>query len=95
MDSTWNPSGLQMNFTEVFTFPRLFRMESMWNPWNEYWLRPQPISYSMDMMDSMWNEDEMIKSTWIPHGFHMDSIGFHMECRHIHHGFHGTNLIPW
>ena len=45
---------------EVFTFPRLFRMESMesirnsiWNPWNECWLRPQPISYSMDIMDSM------------------------------------------
>ena len=63
---------------------------SIWNPWNECWLRPQPISYSMDIMDSMWNEDGMINSTWIPHGFHMDSTRFHMECRHIHLGFHGT-----
>ena len=63
---------------------------SIWNPWNEYWLRAQPISYSMDIMDSMWNEHGMINSTWIPHGFHMDSTGFHMECRHIHLGFHGT-----
>ena len=44
----------------------------------------------MDIMDSMWNEDGMINSTWIPHGFHMDSNGFHVECRHIHLGFHGT-----
>ena len=44
----------------------------------------------MDIMDSMWNEDGMVHSTWIPHGFHMDSTGFHMECRHIHYGFHGT-----
>ena len=49
-------------------------MNSIWNPWNECWLRAQPISYSMDIMDSMWNEDGMINSTWIPHGFHMDSI---------------------
>ena len=63
---------------------------SIWNPWNECWLRPQPISYSMNIMDSMWNEDGMINSTWTPHGFHMDSTGFQMECRHIHLGFHGT-----
>ena len=63
---------------------------SIWNPWNECRLRPQPISYSMDIMDSMWNEDGMVNSTWIPHGYHMDSTGFHMECRHIHYGFHGT-----
>ena len=60
---------------EVFTFPGLFCMESMWNPWNECWLRPQPISYSMDIMDSMWNEDGMINSTWIPHGFHWIPYG--------------------
>ena len=47
---------------------------SIWNPWNECWLRPQPISYSMNIMDSMWNEDGMINSTWTPHGFHMDSM---------------------
>ena len=63
---------------------------SIWNPWNECWLRAQLISYSMDIMDSMWNGHGMINSTWIPHGFHMDPTGFHMECRHIHLGFHGT-----
>ena len=64
---------------------------SIWNPWNECWLRAQPISYSMDIMDSMWSGHGMINSTWIPHGFHMDSTGFHMECRHIHLGFHGNS----
>ena len=33
---------------------------SIWNPWNECWLRPQPISCSMDIMDSTWNEDGMV-----------------------------------
>ena len=32
---------------------------SVWNPWNECWLRPQPISSSMDNMESMWNDDGM------------------------------------
>ena len=45
---------------EVFTLPGLFHMESMWNPWNECWLRPQPIFYSMDIMDSTWNGDGMV-----------------------------------
>ena len=65
-------------------------MESMWNPWNECWLRPQPISYSMDIMNSTWNEDGMVTEQSIPYGFHMDSTGFHMECKHIHLAFHET-----
>ena len=31
---------------EVFTFPGLFRMESMWNPWN-----PSEIPYGIHGMD--------------------------------------------
>ena len=48
---------------EVFTFPGLFHMESTWNPWNpwnQHWLRPQPVSYSIDIMDSMWNDDGIV-----------------------------------
>ncbi|EDR04389.1 uncharacterized protein LACBIDRAFT_304619 [Laccaria bicolor S238N-H82] len=48
---------------EVFTFPGLFRMESMWNPWNPWnpcWLRTQPFSYSIDLMDSIWNDHGMV-----------------------------------
>ena len=74
---------------EVFTLPGLIHMESMWNPWNECWLRPQPIHCSMDIMDSMWNDHGMVNSIWNPLLFHPDSTGFHMEFRHIHHGFHG------
>jgi hypothetical protein len=33
---------------------------SIWNPWNQHWLRPQPISYSMYIMDSMWNDDGIV-----------------------------------
>ena len=70
---------------KVFTFPRLFLIESMesirnsiWNPWNECWLRPQPISYSMNIMDSRWipldfiwnasisTLDSMEQSIWSP-----------------------------
>ena len=89
-------------YFEVFTFPGLFRMESMWNPWNpwnECWLRAQPFSYSMDIMDSMWNEDGMINSTWIPHGFHWIPYGMQAYPPWIPwnspYGFHGTNSIPW
>ena len=41
---------------------------SIWNPWNEYWLGPQPVSYSMDIMDSMWNDHGMVMEWLIPHG---------------------------
>ena len=40
----------------------------IWNPWNQHWLRPQPVSYSMDIMDSMWNDHGMVMEWLIPHG---------------------------
>ena len=33
----------------------------------------------------------MVNSIWNPLLFHLDSTGFHMEFRHIHHGFHGQS----
>jgi hypothetical protein len=45
----------------------------MWNPWNQCWLKPQPICCSMDIMDSMWNDHGMDMEWLIPYGFHMDS----------------------
>ena len=50
---------------EVFTFPGIIHMESMWN--------------DHGMVNSIWNSSL----------FPMDSTGFHMESKHIHHGFHG------
>jgi hypothetical protein len=70
---------------EVFTLPRLIHMESMWNPWSQCWLKPQPICCSMDIMDSMWNDQGMDMEWLIPYGFHR----FHMEFGHVHLGFHG------
>jgi len=67
-------------------------MESVWNPWNHCWLRPQPIYCSMDIMDSMWNDHGMVNSIWNPTLFHMDSTGFHMEFGHIHLGFHMDSM---
>jgi len=69
---------------------------SVWNPWNDCWLRPQPIYCSMDIMDSMWNDHGMVNSIWNPTLFHMDSTGFHMEFGHIHLGFHMDSAeIPY
>jgi hypothetical protein len=45
----------------------------MWNPWNQCWLKPQPICCSMDIMDSIWNDHGMDMEWLIPYGFHMDS----------------------
>ena len=54
--------------------PRLIHMESisnsMWNPWNECWLGPQPIHCSMDIMDSIWNDHGMVMEWSIPYGIH-------------------------
>ena len=38
--------ALQELVVEVFTFPGLFRMESMWNPWN-----PSRIPYGIHGMN--------------------------------------------
>ena len=43
---------------------------SMWNPWNECWLGPQPIHCSMDIMDSIWNDHGMVMEWSIPYGIH-------------------------
>ena len=67
---------------EVFTFPGLFHMESMWNPWNPSWI---PCGMRMEWLiphrfhmgstwiplDSIWNAgistlDSMEQSIWIP-----------------------------
>ena len=53
--------------------------DSIWNPWNECWLRLQPISYSMDIMDSKWNEDEMVMEWSIPCGFYMHSTWISLD----------------
>ena len=83
---------------EVFTFLRLFHMESRWNPWN-----PSGILYGIHGMNVGWDPSQflILWTSWIPcgmriewsipHGFYMDSPGFHMECRHIHLGFHGIS----
>ena len=78
----YNPYGIHLESVESI-------WNSIWNPWNQCWLTPQPTCCSMDIMDSMWNDHGMVNSIWNPSLFHMDSTGFHMECRHIHHGFHG------
>ena len=41
------------------------------------------------IMEWSWNGHGMVNSIWNPLLFHLDSTGFHMEFRHIHHGFHG------
>ena len=57
---------------EVFTLPGLIHMESisnsMWNPWNECWLGPQPIHCSMDIIDSIWNDHGVVMEWSIPYG---------------------------
>jgi hypothetical protein len=61
-----NPYGIHVESMESIR-------NSMWNPWNQCWLKPQPICCSMDIMDSMWNDHGMDMEWLIPHGFHMDS----------------------
>jgi hypothetical protein len=46
---------------------------SIWNPWNQHWLRLQPVSYSMDIMDSMWTDDGMVMEWLIPYGIQLYS----------------------
>ena len=57
-----NLIGLIRHLRHLQVMPRSLPSHgySIWNPWNECWLRPQPISYSMEIMDSMWNEDGMV-----------------------------------
>ena len=94
-----NPYGIHVESMESIS-------NSMWIPWNECWLRPQPIYGSMDIMDSMWNDHGMVMewsipygihcySTWIPCGMIMEwswNGQFHMASIAIPPGFH---WIPW
>jgi hypothetical protein len=66
-----NPYGINVESMESIR-------NSMWNPWNQCWLKPQPICCSMDIMDSMWNDHGMDMEWLIP-----------QEFGHIHLGFHG------
>ena len=84
---------------EVFTVPRLFHMDSIWN---DIWLA-QPFYYSIGTTYSIWNGYGMVNSIWSPHGIHMDwcLIRFHMYLNHgLHeqvHAFHMDWYIwtPW
>jgi hypothetical protein len=58
-----NPYGIHVESMESMG-------NSMWNPWNQCWLRPQPICCSMDIMDSMWNDGGMVMEWSIPYGIH-------------------------
>ena len=58
-----NPYGIHVESMESIS-------NSMWNPWNECWLRPQPIHWSMDIMDSIWNDHGMVMEWSIPYGIH-------------------------
>jgi hypothetical protein len=44
----------------------------------------ESIRNSMDIMDSMWNDDGMVMESLIPYGIHMDSMEqFHMDSMEI------------
>src|ERR1700749_5254075 len=59
----YNPYGIHLESMESM-------WNSMWNPWNQCWLRPQPIHCSMDIMDSIWNDHGMVMEWSIPYGIH-------------------------
>ena len=82
-DNPWRPGDLRSLPSSGY---------SVWNPWNECWLRPQPISYSMDIIDSMWNDHGMINSSWIPYGMQACPPWIPWNSPY---GFHGRNSIPW
>ena len=61
---------------EDFTFPGLFCMESM-----------ESIRYSMDIMDSMWNDHGMVNSIWNLGISTLDSMEqVHMDSAEIPYG---------
>ena len=89
-----------LTISEVFTFPRLFHLESMWNPWN-----PSGIPYGIHGMNVGWDPSQFLipwtswlpcgmKMEWsIPHGFHMGSTWIPLDsiwnAGISHPGFHG------
>src|SRR6266567_9143530 len=62
-----NPGGIHMESMESTS-------HSIWIPWNDFWLRPQPFFDSTGPMDSTWNghipPGILDHSSWIPDGFH-------------------------
>jgi len=80
----YNPYGIHLESMES-------TWNSIWNPWNGCWQRPQPISYSINIMDSMWNNHGTINPIWNGGISALDSMessdGFHGT---IPDGFHGT-----
>ena len=74
---------IDMTNSEVFTFPGLFRMESMWNPWN-----PSGIPYGIHGMNVGWDPSQFLIpwTSWIPHGMRMEwswNDPFHMDSTWI------------
>ena len=83
--SGWHIALVGGHKYEVFTFPGLFRMESMWNPWNK-----SRIPYGIHGMNVGWDPSQFLIpwTSWI-------LCGMRMECS-IPHGFHmGSTWIPW
>ena len=88
-----NPYGIHVESMESIS-------NSMWNPWNECWLRPQPICCSMDIMDSIWNDHGMVMEWSIPYGIHCYSTWIPYGIQAYppwipwtsSYGFHGTSL---
>ena len=47
---------------------------SIWNPWNECWLKHKPFFYSINIMESIWNGYEIVMEWSIPCGIQYHSI---------------------
>ena len=68
---------------KVFNLPMLFRMESMWNPWNL-----SGIPYGIHGMNVGWDPSQFLIpwTSWIPHGMRMEwswTDQFHMDSTWI------------
>ena len=69
----------QMDSMEWWMESMEWGMDSMWNPPGIHGIH---VEFHVESMESMLAETTA--NSWF-HGHH----GFHMECRYIHHGFHG------
>jgi hypothetical protein len=84
MEMGWNPHGNGMEF--MWKIPWIpsgnsiwnggIHMESTWNPFHvEYrWKKITKMGEISAKTYSMWNGQIPCGTTWIPHGFHMDSM---------------------
>ena len=93
MESTWNPwnpCGIPCEIHGINVGWDHSQFIVPWTSWIPYGM---VMEWSWNghgmVMEWSWNGHGMVNSIWNPSLFHMDSTGFHMECRHIHHGFHG------